>query len=188
MASHLHIAYNSSITQQKGPIPCWHTHWLRGGRWRETKRQKDCVVTNCGRKTGSLCVCACVCGCVCVCVCGCVCVWEWGLVWLVCVCVCMKCSKVNLMSRWAPQFLPSVLMSCYYCLLLWAQTDWDVTADIRYRAHTHTHRCTYSERHTQTHNPVGSEKNTLRWIRRRTHTQIHSMKDRHQECARGIEL
>lgn len=111
MAPHLHIAYNSSITQQKGPIPCWHTHWLRkGGRWGETKRQKDCVVTNCGRKQVAH-----------------VCAHQF-----VCACVCMKCSKVNLMSRWAPQFLPSVLMSCYYCLLLWAQTDWDVTADIRY--------------------------------------------------------
>lgn len=74
----------------------------------------------------------------------------------VCVRVCMKCSKVNLMSRWAPQFLPSVLMSCYYCLLLWAQTDWDVTADIRYRERTHMHpqrqrRCA----HTHASGPGG---------------------------------
>lgn len=61
-------------------------------------------------------------------------------------CVCMKCSKVNLMSRWAPQFLPSVLMSCYYCLLLWAQTDWDVTADIRYLTLTCAVRDTHSGR------------------------------------------
>ena len=97
----------------------------------------------------------------------------------VCVCVCMKCSKVNLMSRWAPQFLPSVLMSCYYCLLLWAQTDWDVTADIRYHTHLDTHTHTHTRTRTQARRQRG------RHTRSGRHTTRHTQR---QECARGMTL
>ena len=98
-------------------------------------------------------------------------VWR---VWRVC--VCMKCSKVNLMSRWAPQFLPSVLMSCYYCLLLWAQTDWDVTADIRYHTHLDAHT------HTRTRTQARRQRGGTRSGR---HTTWQTQR---QECARGMTL